>query len=64
MIPTGRASVDARRRVAGEPAEIAMKTLGEIEAAICEGITCFAQDYMGRGPKEIRAHVLGKSGSS
>ena len=36
-----------------------MKTQGEIEAAICEGISCFEQDYMGRGPKEIHAHVIG-----
>ena len=27
-----------------------MKTQGEIEAAICEGISRFEQDYMGRGP--------------
>ena len=36
-----------------------MKTQGEIEAAICEGITRFEQEYMGRGPKDIHAHLLG-----
>jgi uncharacterized protein YbcI len=36
-----------------------MKTQGEIEAAICEGITRFEQEYMGRGPKEIHTHVIG-----
>ena len=36
-----------------------MKTQGEIEAAICEGITRFEQEYMGRGPKKIHAHLLG-----
>src|SRR5688572_6317751 len=36
-----------------------MKTLGEIEAAVCEGLARFEQDYMGRGPKDIRAHLLG-----
>ncbi|MCX5684583.1 MAG: DUF2294 domain-containing protein [Planctomycetota bacterium] len=36
-----------------------MKTQGEIEAAICEGISRFEQDYMGRGPKDIRAHLIG-----
>lgn len=35
------------------------KTQGEIEAAICEGILRFEQEYMGRGPKEIRAHLIG-----
>jgi uncharacterized protein YbcI len=38
--------------------EAAMKTQGEIEAAICEGISRFEQEYMGRGPKDIRAHVI------
>lgn len=36
-----------------------MRTQGEIEAAICEGISHFEQDYMGRGPKDIHAHLLG-----
>jgi uncharacterized protein YbcI len=36
-----------------------MRTQGEIEAAICEGVSRFEQDYMGRGPKDIRAHLLG-----
>jgi uncharacterized protein YbcI len=36
-----------------------MKTQGEIEAAICEGISRFEQDYMGRGPKQIHTHLLG-----
>jgi uncharacterized protein YbcI len=36
-----------------------MKTQGEIEAAICEGMTRFKQEYMGRGPKDIHAHLLG-----
>src|SRR2546423_11202557 len=35
-----------------------MKTQGEIEAAICEGISRFEQDYMGRGPKDISAHLI------
>src|SRR5689334_8596618 len=36
-----------------------MKTQGEIEAAICEGMSRFEQDYMGRGPKRIHAHLIG-----
>jgi uncharacterized protein YbcI len=36
-----------------------MKTQGEIEAAVCEGINRFEQDYMGRGPKDIYAHLIG-----
>jgi len=37
----------------------AMKTQGEIEAAICEGMSQFEQEFMGRGPKDIRAHLIG-----
>jgi len=36
-----------------------MKTQGEIEAAICELISRLQRDYMGRGPKDIRAHLIG-----
>src|SRR6185436_13768357 len=36
-----------------------MKTRGEIEAAICKGISRFEQDYMGRGPKDIHAYLIG-----
>src|ERR1700741_1350940 len=36
-----------------------MKTQGEIEAGICEGMTRFEQEYMGRGPKVIHAHLIG-----
>lgn len=36
-----------------------MKTQGEIEAAICAGIARFEQEYMGRGPKDIHAHLIG-----
>src|SRR5580698_10413891 len=39
--------------------EFAVKTQGEIEAAISDGITRFEQEYMGRGPKDIRTHLLG-----
>jgi uncharacterized protein YbcI len=35
-----------------------MKTQGEIEAAVCEGISRFEQEYMGRGPKAIHAHLI------
>jgi uncharacterized protein YbcI len=36
-----------------------MRTLGELEAAISEGVSGFEQDYMGRGPKNIHTHLLG-----
>ena len=35
-----------------------MKTQGEIEAAVCEGMSRFEQEYMGRGPKDVRAHLF------
>jgi hypothetical protein len=36
-----------------------MKTPGEMEAAVCDGIKRFEQDYMGRGPRDIHSHLLG-----
>jgi uncharacterized protein YbcI len=36
-----------------------MKTQGEVEAAICQGVRRFEQDYMGRGPKAINTHLIG-----
>ena len=38
--------------------EVGMKTQGEIEAAICEGINRIEQEYMGRGPKDIHAYLI------
>jgi uncharacterized protein YbcI len=35
-----------------------MRTQGEIEAALWEGMTRFEQEFMGRGPKDIRAHLI------
>ena len=36
-----------------------MRSQGEIEAAICEGVSRFEQEYMGRGPKDVRTHLIG-----
>jgi uncharacterized protein YbcI len=36
-----------------------MKTAGELEAAVCAGVTRFEREFMGRGPKDIRAHLVG-----
>jgi uncharacterized protein YbcI len=36
-----------------------MKTRGEIEAAICMRMARFEQEYMGREPKLVRAHLIG-----
>src|ERR1044072_4007562 len=35
-----------------------MKSQGEIEAAIADGMRRFEQDYMGRGPKDIHVHLI------
>ena len=42
-----------------EQLAITMKTQGEIEAAVCEGMSRFEQEFMGRGPKDIRTHLIG-----
>ena len=36
-----------------------MRTSGEIEAAICEGMSRFEQEYMGRGPKDVKTYLIG-----
>ena len=36
-----------------------MKSQGEIEAAVSAGVSHFEQEYMGRGPKDVRAHLVG-----
>ena len=35
-----------------------MTTVGEIESAISKGMSRFEQEYMGRGPKDVRAHLF------
>jgi uncharacterized protein YbcI len=54
-------SVSRVRRSNGMPGktDTAMKTQGEIEAGICDGIRRFEQEYMGRGPKDIHTHLIG-----
>ena len=34
-------------------------TKGEIEAAVCKGLAKFELEFMGRGPKDVRTHLLG-----
>lgn len=36
-----------------------MKTKGEIEAAVCQALTSFQQEFMGRGPRNVQAHLIG-----
>ena len=36
-----------------------MKSQGEIEAAVCDGISKFQQDFIGRGPRDIHSHLVG-----
>ncbi|MGD0461522.1 MAG: DUF2294 domain-containing protein [Tepidisphaeraceae bacterium] len=35
-----------------------MKTQGEIEAAVCEGMSRFQVEYMGRGPRDVHGHLI------
>ena len=52
VLPCGSTTVN------GDISGVTMKTQGEIEAVISEGISRFEQDYMGRGPKEIHTYLL------
>jgi uncharacterized protein YbcI len=55
-VPSGRENPLLRLPAVGDNA--GMKTQGEIEAAVCDGIRHFEQDYMVRGPREVRVHLL------
>jgi uncharacterized protein YbcI len=64
--PTMKNEASSRLRINRQSAapdrdtpELSPKTQGEIEAAICQGISHFEQEYMGRGPKDIHTHLLG-----
>jgi uncharacterized protein YbcI len=54
-------------RVSGQPAapgatealEPSLPTQGEVEAALCQRISRAEQEYRGRGPKAIHAHLSG-----
>jgi uncharacterized protein YbcI len=35
-----------------------MRSQGEIEAAVCCAVARFQQDYLGRGPRDITAHLV------
>ncbi|HBO44261.1 MAG TPA: hypothetical protein DD670_10075, partial [Planctomycetaceae bacterium] len=58
---TGRRNSSKRLQIghhAASPQErIEKKTTGEMEAAVCQGVSRFEQDYMGRGPRDIRAYL-------
>lgn len=34
------------------------RSQGEIEAAICDGISQFQQEFMGRGPSRVHTHLI------
>jgi len=36
-----------------------VKSQGEIESAVCDGISRFQQEFIGRGPSDIHAHLVG-----
>lgn len=35
-----------------------MRSQGEIEAAVCCAVARFQQEYLGRGPRDISAHLI------
>ena len=34
------------------------RSQGEIEAAVCDAVALFQQEYMGRGPRNVHAHLV------
>jgi len=45
--------------VATAPEIAPRKTQGEIENVVCRGMCQFQQEYIGRGPSDVRAHLIG-----
>ena len=41
----------------GTPSTL-LKTRGELEAAVCQGMCQFEQEYIGRGPIDVHAHLI------
>ena len=35
-----------------------MKSQGEIEAAVCDAVARFQQEFLGRGPRRVHAHLV------
>ncbi|MGI9177466.1 MAG: DUF2294 domain-containing protein [Pirellulales bacterium] len=35
-----------------------MKSQGEIEAAVCDAVSRFQQEFMGRGPRHVETHLI------
>ncbi len=40
------------------PVKAVLKTRGELESAVCQGMCHFQQEYIGRGPSDIRAYLM------
>jgi uncharacterized protein YbcI len=36
----------------------ALRSQGEIEAAVCDAVARFQQEYMGRGPRHVHTHLI------
>lgn len=35
-----------------------LKTQGELESSVCCGVSQFQREYLGRGPKDVHAHLV------
>jgi uncharacterized protein YbcI len=44
---------------AHDDAKAPIKTRGELESAVCRGMCQFEQEYIGRGPSDVQAHLVG-----
>jgi hypothetical protein len=62
--PRFQAGITGQWSVPFPTGEAFMKTRGEIEAAICELISRFEQEYLGRRPKDSQSHAAGRGMAS
>ena len=56
--PSGQSGACGLPTVRWDASEVTLKTRGEIEASICQGMSRLELEHMGRGPKDIRTHGI------
>jgi len=47
------------RKAESTTTKASILSMGEIEAAVCGGMSRFEREFMGRGPTDVHAHLIG-----
>lgn len=57
--PGEDASSQSSQQSETDASKPSLKSQGEMEAAVCLGMCQFEQEYLGRGPRDVQAHLIG-----